>query len=181
MVTTPVLGVDACGRPRQECITGLLALVLCLCLGIPYLWSRDECPMIICYTTVLGQLNVLVLLRGHLFGNVVTDLEARGRVFDRECLYPRGDERLIESTCTLPTTSVWEYFYPREGGCLIGWPCICKMASVWESTCTHQRTCVWERVLVPARRRVFVGKYLYSPHDECLRGRVFDIECLYAR
>ena len=75
VVTAPVLGVDACGRPGQECVNRLLALILCLCLGRPYLWSRDECPMIICYTNVVGQLNVLVLMRGHLFGNV-TVLEA---------------------------------------------------------------------------------------------------------
>jgi hypothetical protein len=77
IVKAPPLGVDACGRLGQECVVNrLLALILCLCLGRPYLWSRDERPMIICCTNVLAQLNVLVLMRGHLFGNVVTVLEA---------------------------------------------------------------------------------------------------------
>jgi hypothetical protein len=57
IVTAPALGVDACRRAGQECVNRFLALILCLCLGRPYLWSRDECPMIICYTNVVGQLN----------------------------------------------------------------------------------------------------------------------------
>jgi hypothetical protein len=66
------LCVDACGRSGQG---RLLALSLCLGVGIPYLRSRDKCPMMIYYLNVLQQLNVLVLMRGHFFGNV-TLLEA---------------------------------------------------------------------------------------------------------
>ena len=56
MVTAPALSVDACGRPGQECVNRLLVLILSLCLGRPYLWSRDQCPIIICYTNILEQL-----------------------------------------------------------------------------------------------------------------------------